>query len=81
MLITAMYLDYFFLFLLVDIKVIEYMEIVITGQIVCFVSLSRSVNFVPVQYLSCLSLKIAECVHILSKYSYWQPDKQASNKF
>ena len=45
-----MYLDYFFLFLLVDIKVVEYMEIVITGQIVCFVSLSRSVNFVPVQY-------------------------------
>ena len=46
-----MYLDYFFLFLLVDIKVVEYMEIVITGHIVCFVSLSRSVNFVPVQYL------------------------------
>ena len=47
-----MYLDYFFLFLLVDIEVVEYMEIVITGQIVCFVSLSRSVNFVPVQYQS-----------------------------
>ena len=47
-----MYLDYFFLFLLVDIKVVEYMEIVITGQIVCFVSLSRSVNFVPVQYIT-----------------------------
>ena len=26
------------------------MEIVITGQIVCSLSLSRSVNFVPVQY-------------------------------
>ena len=44
-----MYLDYFFLFLLVDTKVVEHMEIVITGQIVCFVLLSRSVNFVPVQ--------------------------------
>ena len=27
------------------------MEIVITRQIVCSLSLSRSVNFVPVQYL------------------------------
>ena len=35
-----MYLDYFVLFLLVDIKVVEYREIEITGQIVCFVSLS-----------------------------------------
>ena len=26
------------------------MEIVITGQIVCSLSLSRSVNFVPIQY-------------------------------
>ena len=51
MLITARYLDYFFLFLLVDIKVVECMEIVIAGQIVCSLSLSRSVNFVPVQYL------------------------------
>jgi len=45
-----MYLDYFFLFLLVDIKVVEDIEVVITGKIVGSLSLSRSVNFVPVQY-------------------------------
>ena len=44
-----MYLDHFFIFLLVDIKVVECMEIVIPGQIVCSLSLLRSVNFVPVQ--------------------------------
>ena len=31
------------------------MEIVITGQIVCSLSLSQSVNFVPVQYVKQIS--------------------------
>ena len=36
---------------LVGVEVVEYIGVVITGQIVCSQSLSQWVNFVPVQYL------------------------------